>query len=153
GAGRAQDLPAGARLLGWRLVLPARRRSLGKPRSQSVCTQVDRAWRTLAPDERDDHARYPHHRRGQCHPVGEPRALRAGRAFVWRLDHLGGGRAGGEKNLVDRLSRRLYAGERTARARYQFSAQSRRDRRSREEGRSVTARTASFGVEGEREGP
>src|SRR5262249_45838989 len=78
---------------------------------------------------------------------------RAGRTLLRGLDHLGRGRTGGEENLVDCFSRCLHAGEWTARARYQFSAQLRRDRGGGKKGGSVAARTTSFGLEGQRERP
>ncbi len=108
----AEDLRAGARRLARRLVLAARLRPPGEEGPQGVFADAHRRRRPLASAEQGHQSRHPHHRHRQPVQMGGPQGRLPGGAFLRRLAGLGRARTDRRSRLVDRLARRLQAGER-----------------------------------------
>ena len=111
----SQDIRAGARRLARRLVLAARVRPAGEAGPQGVHADAHRRRRALAPPEQGHQSRHPHHRHRQRVQMGGPQGRLPGRAFLRRLAGLRRAGADRRPRLVDRLARRVQAGERPAR--------------------------------------
>ena len=126
---------------------------LEKQGPQGVRAHDDGARRALAPDRRQDRSRDPRHRHRQRDQMGEPQRHRAGRPLLWRRDHLRRRRADARGDRLDRVPRRLRAGERRQPGGQGLAARARSDRGIGGEGRDRDEAGAGRGVPGEREGP
>ena len=154
GAGdHAEDVRAHPRRLARRLVLAAGLRPARAQGPQGVLADAHRRRRALAPVEQGRRPRHPHHRHRQRAQMGRPQGRLPGGAFLRRLAGLGRARADRRPGVLDRLARRLQAGERPARHRLRLRVQPQGAAGGGREGRARPPRTEGRGFLRQREGP